>query len=382
MFINFWYPAEQSGNIGSEPIKRRMLGQDFVLWRDSDGKVNCLSNTCVHRGGSLSGGRVNNGLIQCPYHGWRFDGEGNCKAIPSLGPNPKIPARTRIDAYPVVERYGLAFCFLGDLPEEERPPIMEIKEWGQEGWSHTIQHYEFDFNFQRSIENGIDPAHNEFVHDTHGFKGEWEDYRAPEVVPEYTEWGTGFSVTIKAPPLPEEEMRKASGRTDDAIIYTGTGPEGVSSLWTFIHPSDSMHIHQYMYECPVDDGHVKVWLINLRNFLLEPEHDERMIGRNEYVALQDREVLMGLHPVETPATRNHEFFTPADLCIGKYRDRLSEWKARGWRIDSEEVHRNRMKVAYAVPSPDRRTAKGWVLDPVPLMDESAAGFELDKAVSK
>ena len=128
MFINFWYPAERSENIGESPVRLRMLGQDFVLWRDSTGTAHCLSNTCSHRGGSLGGGKVVNGLIQCPYHGWRFDGDGVCRGIPSLGPNPKIPARTRVDAYPVIERYGLVFCFLGDLPEDERPPIMAIKE--------------------------------------------------------------------------------------------------------------------------------------------------------------------------------------------------------------------------------------------------------------
>lgn len=379
MFINFWYPADQSENIGNEPVKRRMLGQDFVLWRDTAGEVHCLSNTCTHRGGSLGNGKVRGDCIQCPYHGWEFDGEGNCKRIPSLGPNPKIPARTRIDAYPVVERYGLVFCFLGDLPEEERPPIMEIKEWQQEGWASTMQHYEFDFNFQRSIENGIDPAHNEFVHDTHGFKGEWKEYRTPEVIPEETEWGTGFGEWLKAPPLPEEEMRKASGRTEDAVIWAGTGHEGVSSLWTFIHPSEHMHIHQYMYECPVDENRVRVWLINLRNFLIEPEHDERMIGRNEYVVVQDRDVLLGLHPVETPVTRNHEFFTPADLCIGRYRDKLLEWEARGWRIDTDEVRRNELKVAYAIPSPERRKAKGWVLDSIPLVNGQVAETNLAKA---
>ncbi|MDP6437959.1 MAG: aromatic ring-hydroxylating dioxygenase subunit alpha [Gammaproteobacteria bacterium] len=382
MFINFWYPAEQSKNIGSEPVKRRMLGQDFVLWRDSKGQAHCLSNTCTHRGGSLSGGKVKDDCIQCPYHGWRFDGDGNCTAIPSLGPDPKIPARTRIDTYPVVERYGLVFCFLGDLPEEERPPIMGIKEWEQEGWSHTIQHYEFNINFQRSIENGIDPAHNEFVHDTHGFKGDWDDYKTPEVIPERTDWGTGFGFTIKAPPLAEKEMRKVSGRDDDAIIWAATGHEGVSSLWTFIHPTDEVHIHQYMFECPVDDENVKVWLINLRNFLTEPEHDERMVGRNEYVVFQDRDVLLDLNPVETPPTRNNEFFMPADLCIGEYRDRLREWEARGWRIDSDEVNRNQMKVAYAIPSPERRNIKGWVLDPVPLVDGSNAELELDKAAGE
>ncbi|MGI9292217.1 MAG: Rieske 2Fe-2S domain-containing protein [Gammaproteobacteria bacterium] len=372
MFINFWYPADLSSNIGAEPVKLRMLGQDFVLWRDSSGQAHCLSNTCTHRGGSLSGGKVKNDCIQCPYHGWRFDGEGNCVAIPSLGPNPKIPARTRIDAYPVLERYGLVFCFLGDLPEAERPPILNIKEWKQEGWTYTTQHYQFNINYQRSIENGIDPAHNEFVHDTHGFKGEWDDYHVPEVVIEETEWGTGFGENIKAPPLPEKEMQKASGRTEDAMIWVGTGHEGISSLWTFIHPSDHMHIHQYMFETPVDENHVKVWLINMRNFLIEEKHDERIVARNEYVVLQDRDVLEDLQPVETPPTNNNEYFMPADKCIGRYRERIDEWEARGWRIDSEKVDQTSHNTAYAIPSPGRRKSKNWVLDTIPLMQGEAA----------
>ena len=118
MFINFWYPALESAELTDTPVKVRMLGQDFVLWRNADGAACCVSNTCTHRGGSLGDGKVHDGCIQCPYHGWRFDGEGNCTAIPSLGPNPTIPGRTRIDAYPVEERYGLVFCFLGDLPED------------------------------------------------------------------------------------------------------------------------------------------------------------------------------------------------------------------------------------------------------------------------
>ncbi len=367
MFINFWCPAEQSKNIQDAPLRVRMLGQDFVLWRDAAGKVHCLSNTCSHRGGSLGSGKIKNDRIQCPYHGWQFDGDGRCRAIPSLGPKPSIPARTRVDAYPVEERYGLVFCFLGDLAEQERPPIMHIKEWGQEGWTHTIQHYEWNINYQRSIENGIDPAHNEFVHDTHGFKGEWEDYRTPDVVPEDTEWGACFSETIKAPPLPDKEMQTASGRTEDAEIWAATGHKGVSSLWTFIHPSDHMHIHQYMYETPVDENNSKIWLINLRNFLIEDDHDQRVIERNEYVAFQDRDVLRDVRPKLTPPSNNYEHLLPADLCIGRYREKLEAWKQRGWRIDTAEVQRNREKVADAISSRVRREQKGWVLDSIPLL---------------
>ena len=85
MFINFWYPAEESDNITEQPMKVQMLGLWFVLWRDEDGKARCVANTCTHRGGSLGDGKVVGNCVQCPYHGWLFNGDGDCERIPSLG---------------------------------------------------------------------------------------------------------------------------------------------------------------------------------------------------------------------------------------------------------------------------------------------------------
>ena len=74
MLINFWYVAEQSENLSDQPIRKKMLGQIFVLFRDESGKAQCLSDVCIHRGGSLSAGKIAGNCIQCPYHGWQFDG--------------------------------------------------------------------------------------------------------------------------------------------------------------------------------------------------------------------------------------------------------------------------------------------------------------------
>jgi phenylpropionate dioxygenase-like ring-hydroxylating dioxygenase large terminal subunit len=375
MFINFWYPACESSQLTDQPVKRRMLGLDFVLFRDSEGQAHCLSNTCTHRGGALASGKVTGDCVQCPYHGWQFDGDGRCQYIPSLGRDAKIPARARVDAYPVQERYGLVFAFLGDLPEEERPPLLHVAEYGAdgpvEGWTATIQHFVWGFNYKRSMENGIDPAHNEFVHPTHGFSGTREDYKVipPKLI--HTEWGTGFWGRPLAPPLAEKKMQEASGRSDNATILAGTGHIGANTIWTFIHPTPEMKIHQYLFECPVDESNTSLYLVNLRNFLIDPDDDERMMGRNEYVAIQDRDVLTEIEPVLTPETRTKELFTPADGPIGAYRDKLKEWEQRGWRIDMDELERNRKKAAYAIPCPARRHTKGWVLDAVPFVRPSA-----------
>ena len=98
MFMNFWYPAGESSNLTDKPLKVQMLGLWFVLCRDSEGRAHCVHNTCTHRGGSLGDGKVVGDCIQCPYHGWKFNGAGDCERIPSLGPLAKVPTRARIDA--------------------------------------------------------------------------------------------------------------------------------------------------------------------------------------------------------------------------------------------------------------------------------------------
>ena len=121
MLINNWYVAATAAEVhDGRPVGVRMLGLDFVLYRDAGGRVACLSNVCCHRGGALCDGKVADGALACPYHGWQFDAAGRCIAIPALGPEARIPKRARIDSYPTVEKYGWVWVFLGDLPESER----------------------------------------------------------------------------------------------------------------------------------------------------------------------------------------------------------------------------------------------------------------------
>lgn len=131
MFINFWYPAEQASAIGQKPVKVRMLGQNFVLFRDAAGAVHCLSNVCLHRCGSLADGWVRNDRVVCPYHGWEFNGSGQCERIPSLGPvQPPMTARARVDAYPVQEKYGLVFVFTATCRRTSVRPSWRLPSGG------------------------------------------------------------------------------------------------------------------------------------------------------------------------------------------------------------------------------------------------------------
>lgn len=374
MLINFWYPMATTAELADKPLRVRALTQDFVVFRDAEGRAHCLSNTCTHRGGSLAGGKLVDGNVQCPYHGWQFSGDGRCRRIPSLGIDASIPGRARVDSYPVDERYGIVFAFLGDLPEAERPPILAAREWGEEGWRATLQDFAIKACYERSIENGIDPAHNEYVHDTHGFSGEREgeyrvgDMRMEEAVP----WGRGFWHTFKAPPLPGQLKQYRPG---EGTLEAGTGYFGTNHVWTYIHPAPNYLIHQYLYERPIDAENTHLYLVCLRNFALEEKSDAYVRERNQYVANQDVQIVEALHPMVTPQRNNREFMVPSDRCILLYRESQKEWASRGWRIDVEEIARTRNKVAYAIPSPARREHKGWVLDPIPLVAPDAADGE-------
>lgn len=378
MYINFWYPMACSDELAAEPLRVRANCLDFVLFRDSAGTAHCLANTCPHRGGSLAGGTVREDRIQCPYHGWRFDGDGQCRKIPSLGPDAKIPGRTRADAYPVVEEFGIVFAFLGDLPEAERPPLLRPKEWGQEDWRATLQNFTVNCNYERSVENGLDPAHNEFVHSTHGFGGENEAYRVNDLRMDHAPpWGQGFWHTFNSPKLPEGEMRKL--RDYEGDLEAGTGHLGPNQLWTFIHVTPENWFHQYAWERPIDDETTRIYLVTMRNCALDAAQDDLIRERNWYVAKEDIAIVERLHPVLTPASMTKELMMPADRVIQMYREKLHEWNALGWRIDAEQIERNEKKTAYVIPSPARRKQKGWVLDPVPLLAAPPAGKRAESA---
>jgi phenylpropionate dioxygenase-like ring-hydroxylating dioxygenase large terminal subunit len=366
MFINFWYPAEEAENITDTPLKVQMLGLWFVLWRDEDGRARCVANTCTHRGGSLGDGKVVGNCVQCPYHGWLFNGDGDCERIPSLGPLEKIPERSRIDAYPVEERYGLIFVFLGDLPEEERPTIMPIDEYDTDGWRTLRMRYRWNVNYVRLVENQSDPSHIEYVHGGMGLAGANTDYQVPKFHIDETEWGAGTMTQFQTPGSPDDEIGKVIVRgPSDA----GSGFHGIASTWTRIHFNKTEGMNMYLFTCPRGELDLELFLINQRNTRLDPDMDARFIERMGIAIEEDRIVVEKLDPPISSKEAIGEFIVPADDVLMNYRQRLTTWQRNGWRMDLEEMARNRNRMAYAIPSPARRERPDdWAITPVPLLE--------------
>ncbi len=399
MYINFWYPMVRSEDLAADqPEKVKVLGLNFVVFRDSEGKARVLSDTCTHRGGSLGGAwsnvgkpRIIDGCIVCPYHGWEFNGDGKCVNIPSIGYDADAPARAKVDSYPVEEQYGIIFAFLGDLPEEERPPLLKVEEYGQEGWrANSILVLDVNFYYERSMENGLDPAHNEFVHPTHGHAGvDRTTYRTNEYETEDHNqgWGFWFMHKFNGPPMPQkghptspdQDTPWGDTRTEDGDVYAGGGTYGPNTMSTYINIQPEPNhkgFRQYFFEQPVDEGRTKIFFLNMRDFLLDPSNDGPIHARNKVIAGQDIQILEEVYPLKTPISNTKEVLMPADKAIVAYRSWLAKFDDMGFRIDMDKLNeRNGTDVAYAIPCPARRTSGNWVLEPVPLVEGRAARKE-------
>ena len=161
-YPEYWYPALPAADVGTKkPEVLRMLGKDLVFFRNEHGEVKALWDCCPHRGVYLSNGDCfYNGFITCPYHGATFDGDGNCVAFLTEGPDSRMVGQLKARAYPTITLLGLVFVWMGEGepvdPHEDIPPEMFEP--------HNIYRpsfYMINCNWVLTLENTMD-AHNAF----------------------------------------------------------------------------------------------------------------------------------------------------------------------------------------------------------------------------
>jgi phthalate 4,5-dioxygenase oxygenase subunit len=146
------------------PIKAvRALGQDMVLFRNAQGQWGLIDRDCPHRGADLAYGRPEADGIRCPFHGWKFDVSGQCVDTPAEPLGSTLPQRIRQRNYPVVERSGVVFAWLGE-PGTTPPPLPALDCFAAPG-THTFAFKGlWQCNWLQAFEVGIDPAHTSFLH--------------------------------------------------------------------------------------------------------------------------------------------------------------------------------------------------------------------------
>lgn len=192
LFRRYWMPAALSAELPEQdgaPLRVRLLGEDLLAFRDSNGDVGLIDAYCPHRRAPMFFGRNEECGMRCVYHGWKFDRHGDCVDMPSEPAGTPLQARVKIKAYPCVERGGIVWAYMGPKDKMPAPPDFE---WTRAPATHrhVSKTYE-DCNYLQAMEGGLDTAHSSFAHNNNlGDKNEMRlRDRSPRLDVERTDYG-------------------------------------------------------------------------------------------------------------------------------------------------------------------------------------------------
>lgn len=159
----YWQPAALVEELDPRrpiiPVK--LLGEDFVLFRDPNGRYGLLDRDCPHRGADLAFGRLEGGGLRCAFHGWLFDATGRCLEMPAEPEDSTFCTRVRQRAFPAVERNGIIFAYLGVGEPPDFPPLDCFL--APDAYTFAFKGL-IECNWLQALEVGIDPAHASFLH--------------------------------------------------------------------------------------------------------------------------------------------------------------------------------------------------------------------------
>jgi nitrite reductase/ring-hydroxylating ferredoxin subunit len=169
LFRRYWLPALLSDELVADgaPVRFKLLSEDLVAFRDTDGEVGILSEYCPHRGVSLALARNEENGLRCLYHGWKYDRTGACVDLPTEPASSNFRDKVRVGAYPIREHAGAVWTYMG-APESE-PPFPTYL-WTTVPESHRIMaKWIQEANWLQSLEGGIDTVHASYLHNrAHG----------------------------------------------------------------------------------------------------------------------------------------------------------------------------------------------------------------------
>lgn len=160
-----WIPAclsEEVAEPDGKPVRTRLLGEDLVVFRDSDGRLGVLDEYCPHRRASLVYGRNEECGLRCLYHGWKFDVEGNCVEMSSEPPESGFADKVKHKAYPAREAGGFVWTYMGpeaEMPEFEPPAFAPTPDTNV-----SILKFQVNANWAQITEGQIDSAHSSSLH--------------------------------------------------------------------------------------------------------------------------------------------------------------------------------------------------------------------------
>lgn len=164
MIPDQWYVILESRQVKhGKPVGIARMGEKMVAWRDREGKVTVMSDLCPHRGAALSAGKLVDGCLQCPFHGFEFDPSGQCTYIPANGRVAEVPKAFQVKTYPTLESNDFIYIWWG-APREQYPALPWFDSLDHAAYSYHTLIDPWATHYSRAIENQLDVVHLPFVH--------------------------------------------------------------------------------------------------------------------------------------------------------------------------------------------------------------------------
>ncbi|BCB77884.1 Rieske 2Fe-2S domain-containing protein [Phytohabitans flavus] len=165
LFRRFWHPVTTSARLGGPDgpqLRVRVLGENLIVFRDTNGDVGVLQAFCPHRRANLFWGRNEEGGLRCAYHGWKFDVSGQCIDMPTEPPASNYKEKLKAIGYPAVDKGGFIWAYLG--PREQMPPLPAY-EWMDLPDTHRVNTSMLnECNYLQGLEGDVDTAHVSYLH--------------------------------------------------------------------------------------------------------------------------------------------------------------------------------------------------------------------------
>src|SRR5262245_49109976 len=244
----YWYPVAMAQELTEENPTRfvRLLGEDLVLFRDTQGRVGLLADHCSHRGASLCYGRVEDRGISCAYHGWLYDTEGNILETPPER-NDAIMRHVKQPAYPVQRYMGMYWAYLGPAPAPCIPPYDVLVR--RDGRRKIVVHPQLDCNWLQAMENSVDPAHLQVLHQEHIGRGR----RPTNTTRGYTDDVKEFEFYVNEIGIVKRRTYITGEVDEHPLIFPNILRQGNATQFRVpIDDTHTMHIHVQYH--PTEDG--------------------------------------------------------------------------------------------------------------------------------
>jgi len=258
MLRRYWHPIAFLSELKGKPLRRRILGEDLVLFRDDRGRIGLLTLRCSHRGTSLEFGHLENGGLRCCYHGWLYDVEGRILETPGEPADSTFRERVRHPAYKVQELAGIVFAYLGPEPAPLLPRYdVLVREDGVRSMSARMVHC----NFLQMVENSVDQHHFKWLHRTPKTR-QWRDEKLTSDV---TDFGILDTFTRR---VGDESFRTVSlflmpnmnkvgyHLPEDHPAAFAATHEGYEALRWRVAMDDTTTMHFTVYFAPLVDGKI------------------------------------------------------------------------------------------------------------------------------